>query len=79
MTLPAGYMVQCDGCGHFAEVDDVVEYVEHSDEKCLRCTRCERHPELRESYRRGFNAGLDALAEAVKIAVQGSNLRRRAP
>lgn len=79
MALPPGTMVFCDGCGFHAEPEDVVTYDEHSDERCLVCLKCQATPALRESYRRGFNAGLDAMAEAVRHAASTSNLRRRAP
>jgi hypothetical protein len=71
-------MVHCDGCGFNVEPRDVREREESWDQNCSRCRKCTECPELREAYRRGFNAGLDALKEAVVSVVEKSNLRKGA-
>ena len=78
-------MVACDGCGFSVEVEDVRSldvdelWYRDDDQKrhCLTCRKCTECPDMRESYRRGFNDGLDALKEAVIHTVEKSNLRRR--
>ena len=69
--------VRCEGCGFDVEVERVVLYQEYTDEVCDRCVDCDENPRLRESYRRGFNAGLDAMVEAMTRTARDSNLRRR--
>jgi len=73
-----GRMVHCDGCGFNVEREDVVAWVEYSD-RAETCKLCEAEPRLKESYRRGFNAGLDAMADAVTSIAKNSGLRKRAP
>jgi hypothetical protein len=75
---PRDPMVPCFGCGFHVEKQDVVEREECSD-RCITCKLCEAEPRLKESYRRGFNAGLDALAKAVVDIARGSGLRKRPP
>ena len=70
-------MILCNGCGFNVEQKDVVEYTEYDDTHCETCAECHKNPKLRESYRRGFNAGLDALAAGVIEMVTKSNLRKR--
>lgn len=72
-------MVRCDGCGFHVEHYDVVTAAEGTDERCEECAKCRATPALRESYRRGFNAGLDAMADAVRNVAEKSNLRKRGP
>jgi hypothetical protein len=71
-------MVLCLGCGFHCEEEDVREYAEYGD-CCVTCKQCELEPRLKESYRRGFNAGLDALTAAVTDIVKNSRLRKRPP
>lgn len=70
-----GRMVRCTGCGFNVEREDAREYVEYSSDLAITCKLCEHEPRLKESYRRGFNAGLDAL----KAAVDKVDLRKRDP
>ncbi len=78
VTMPGG-MVLCMGCGFHVEPEDVVERVVHhgASDACVTCTSCKTEPRLKESYRRGYNAGLDAMARAVTDIAQTSGLRRR--
>jgi hypothetical protein len=70
-------MIKCNGCGFNVEQEDVVELTEYHDSTCEMCVKCQVNPLLRECYRRGFNAGLDALSQAVQSIVIQSNLRKR--
>jgi len=76
-------MVLCQGCGFNVEPEDVREIdadaMAFGAERlaCLTCRKCTEVPDLRESYRRGFNAGLDALKRVVIDTVDKSNLRKR--
>lgn len=69
-------MVKCNGCGFNVEQEDVVQMTEYSETHCDKCKTCQANPLMQESYRRGFNAGLDAMAEAVKQIASQSNLRK---
>lgn len=72
-------MVLCTGCGFHSEREDVVEWpdtLEAEPRTCLTCPRCRATPEMKESYRRGFNAGLDALRGIVVRAVENQNVRK---
>ena len=69
-------MISCSGCGFHVEREDVVEWVEYS-ENAATCKLCKAEPRLKESYRRGFNAGLDAMERAVIGIVRESGLRKR--
>jgi hypothetical protein len=69
-------MVRCVGCGFNAEPKDVVEREEYGD-RAMTCVLCKAEPRLKESYRRGFNAGLDALERAVVGIVKDSGLRKK--
>ena len=69
-------MVKCIGCGFNVETYEVYEYVENSSENCVICKNCKNEPKLKESYRRGFNAGLEAMKKAVVQIVDQSNLRK---
>lgn len=56
--LERGRMVKCVGCGFNVEHEQVVEWGDEAS--CPRpCRRCSAHctPDVRESYRRGFNEG----------------------
>jgi hypothetical protein len=46
-------MVHCNGCGF-------------DESQCSVCKKCERVPDLREAYRRGFNAGVDAMSKSFQ-------------
>jgi hypothetical protein len=70
-------MVHCNGCGFNVEPYDARQPTECTDSQCDTCRICEEEPRLREAYRRGFNAGLDRLAEAVTRIVKDSALRKR--
>lgn len=73
-------MVLCTACGFHVEYENVITRDQDApapDETCLRCIECSKVPKLREAYRRGFNAGLDALKDAVVSTVEKSNLRKR--
>jgi hypothetical protein len=79
-------MVRCLACGFNVEHYDVHDWGEvpggvtvssvSYPTECATCRLCEECPRMRESYRRGFNAGLDALAEAVTRIVRDTTLRR---
>jgi len=71
-------MIDCTGCGFHVERKDVREWTEYSD-KAVTCKLCELEPRLKESYRRGFNDGLDALKRAVLDIAENSGLRKRPP
>lgn len=72
-------MIHCDGCGFNVEPEDVRRKAEfNSETNCDTCRECEATPKLREAYRRGFNAGLDRLTDAVVNIVKSSGLRKRA-
>ena len=70
-------MVRCTGCGFNVEQEDVREWTAYSSDTAVTCKLCELEPRLKESYRRGFNAGLDALKAAVIDVVDSSGLRKR--
>ena len=70
-----GGMIRCRSCGFNVEPKEVRETDELSD-NCVTCRYCEQEPKLKEAYRRGFNAGLDALSQAVIKIVAHSNLRK---
>ncbi len=79
MTLP---MVKCSGCGFHVEQREVLDWDEGdhtTPEHRTSCGRCSTHctPDVREAYRRGFNAGLDAMAESVVHTAKNSALRKR--
>ena len=82
LTQPATWrMIKCDGCGFSVERKRVQEWGDQNANPahwttCTRCARCT--PDVREAYRRGFNAGLDAMAAAVDGVAKHSNLRKRA-
>lgn len=75
-------MIKCVGCGFNVEREQVVEWGEgpanmvvEDRTLCDRCSRCT--PDVREAYRRGFNAGLDAMADSAIHTAKYSNLRKR--
>lgn len=73
-------MLHCNGCGFNVEPYDAREPVEYPDPEnpqCETCKLCEEEPRLREAYRRGFNAGMDRLAEAVTRIARDSGMRKR--
>ncbi len=61
----SAWMYRCTGCGFHAEDYDVVADIDHERHKCSKCKLCEREPRLRESYRRGYNAGLEHGCHAM--------------
>ena len=76
-------MVKCHGCGFNVEQEDVRDWGTvldangHTVENaCETCAKCEAVPDLREAYRRGFNAGLDALGAAFQDIITTNNLRK---
>lgn len=77
-------IVRCDGCGSSVEREQVVNYGDHpydgkpdNNYHCDSCTGCTENPKLREAYRRGFNAGVDAMAEAVVGVIEKKNELKR--
>lgn len=76
-ALLPGQMVHCNGCGFNVEPEDGRQPTEYNETQCETCKLCEAEPRLRESYRRGFNAGLDRMAEAVTRIAKDSGLRKR--
>lgn len=71
-------MVLCRGCGFNIEqkdgrnnnVYDPVMERYHCD-TCIKCDAC---PDMRESYRRGFNAGIEMFGDRIwSVAI---NMRR---
>jgi hypothetical protein len=75
---PKAGMVLCIGCGFHVEPEGVIEREEYGD-RATTCVLCKTEPRLKESYRRGFNAGIDALERAVIGIVQTSSLRKKPP
>ena len=63
-------MVKCRGCGFNVERGHERSGGEHDVARdkwyCDVCIKCESCPDMRESYRRGFNAGLDALRQRIR-------------
>lgn len=79
--MSADPMVKCHGCGFNVEREDVTKpsetlNAEYDARNCVRCRKCTENPDMRESYRRGYNAGLDAASAALRHAVERSNLRK---
>lgn len=61
-------MVKCYGCGSLIEKDNVVVWDwDAMNRICLICDKCHTLPALRESYKLGFNDGLEA---ATKLYTQ---------
>lgn len=69
-------MIHCEGCGLFVLAVDAIRIDPDHPNFCDACTSCTRFPVTREAYRRGFNEGLDKLAQAVMDMVEKSNLRK---
>lgn len=67
-------MFRCDGCGFNVERKDAYGIIGSA---CGRCVRCDGVPDMRESYRRGFNAGLQAMAMAVRDAATDAVQEKR--
>ena len=61
-------MPLCLGCGFHNEAKDSFGH---------ECIRCRAVPEMRESYRRGFNAGIEEMRRTVDSLAR--SLRRFAP
>ena len=63
-------MVSCRGCGFSVEPEHARGGKEDEPSRmkrwCGTCAKCERTPEMRESYRRGFNAGLEKARECIR-------------
>jgi hypothetical protein len=68
--------VHCDGCGRMVHESDVVLRDEPWDPNAEICAFCKNAPLEREAYVRGFNRGMDMLAEAMTDAAKTSGLRR---
>lgn len=75
-------MILCEGCGFNVEKEDVVECNEGESlpdiEECKTCKKCNACPDMKESYRRGFNSGLGAMYFALTEVVRDTyhNLMR---
>lgn len=66
-------MVLCTGCGFNVEPEDATpldRYSIQGKEMTRMCSKCVACPDMRESYRRGYNAGLDAMGEQVNRMVK---------
>ena len=71
-------MVKCDGCGFNVEHEDVTTLAEQTlPGHCDTCTRCHGIPYVREAYRRGFNDGVNKMAEAVVGVIEKKNELRK--
>jgi len=69
-------MVRCNGCGFNVEEEQVRPVGSQvggtpcvPERQCSECIYCVAEPKMRESYRRGFNAGMNAMADAASYAV----------
>ncbi len=70
--------IHCNGCGLLVREEDVINRGEVWDtEHCETCRACVAMPETHEAYVRGFNAGLDAMADAVRHTAEKSALRKK--
>lgn len=65
---PKAAMPLCLGCGFHNEAVDSFGH---------ECIRCRAEPLLRESYRRGFNAGVEAMRSTLDSSA--NSLRRWSP
>lgn len=73
-------MVKCLGCGFNVEREDArtgLDTDHYSRPACDTCTKCEACPDMRESYRRGFNAGIDEAKRGVEVAIGRMKRRER--
>lgn len=74
-------MIHCNGCGFYAERSDVKSVIcrpnDHDQEECSACVKCAANPDLRESYRRGFNAGLNAASSYISDSCKAIQRLRR--
>jgi hypothetical protein len=61
------FNVHCDGCGRMVHEADVFARAEDWDPDCELCAFCKDKPEERAAFARGFNRGMDKLAEARRI------------
>lgn len=59
-------MILCTGCGFNVERYDVRSPIDEERRECNVCALCVQTPRLRESYRRGFNAGLSRGLRCVR-------------
>lgn len=59
-------MILCTGCGFNVERGDVRSSIDEERRECSACAPCVQTPRLRESYRRGFNAGLSRGLRCVR-------------
>lgn len=75
MTPTPGAMIKCLGCGFNREPHTVTEFDLNDDRaSSRRCDMCRRIPDLVEAYRRGFNAGVEAVR--VTLDRYAKTLRR---
>ena len=63
-------MVKCYGCGFNVEKEDAREGLKRGygpyPPECTTCVKCEACPDMRESYRRGFKAGVEDVKRRVR-------------
>lgn len=70
-------MYRCLGCGFNVEREDARKGAHEGHTrfgyraKCDTCIKCEACPDMRESYRRGFDAGMDTLRRRVESTIRG--------
>lgn len=57
-------LIKCLGCGFNVEEEDVGP-AGHDKETCETCKRCEACPDMRESFRRGFNEGVNSVRSII--------------
>jgi hypothetical protein len=65
-------MVKCIGCGFNVEREDARGEVStgynnsgFQKEECATCVKCVASPDIRKSYRRGFDAGVESMRQQV--------------
>jgi hypothetical protein len=67
-------MVHCLGCGFNVEQEDARKNLDLRDgygdaPKCNTCIKCETCPDMRESYRRGYNAGINRMCDIMNATI----------
>jgi hypothetical protein len=72
-------MVKCQGCGFNVETEDARKNFKpgygHYRPECDTCIKCEACPDMRESYRRGHNAGVAEVRQRIESVM--SNMKPR--